>query len=292
MNEPVYVTTPVGRLVMGDAFNGSDKDGQGRPRLDQKGQPKTQWFIGLAIAKNDPGWADLWNQICGVAQRDFPGGEWQRPGFAWKVADGDGTNNEGKPYPDYCKGHYIVKMSTGFAPTVHNVHNQQITDPAQCKRGDYVRAYLSMKGNGDRQKPGVYLSHSMIQVCGYGEAISTGPTAEQAFGAPPAQLPPGASATPVAPAGPMPAQPGAPVAAALAPAPYAAPPAAPAPTAPAPAAPAPTAGYAPAPAPTAPQAPTASPSSAPVAPYPQIMNGPAPAPAAHNPSPPVAGPTQ
>lgn len=245
--EAVYITTPVGRFVMGDAFQGSDKDHQGRPRLDQQGQPKTQWFMGLAILKNDPGWNDLWSQITAVGQRDFPNGEWQRPDFAWKVVDGDAK------YPDRpeCAGCYVVRFSSGFAPTVYNAQNQQIVDPAQCKRGDYVRCYVSIRGNGDRQKPGVYINHQMVQVCGFGEAINSGPSPEQAFGAP-AQLPPGASQTPVAPAGGMPAPGGAPV-----------------PPTPAPA-PAPTAASAPpAPQPAQP-GPTASPTNAP-APYPQIL---------------------
>jgi len=288
-NEAVYLTSPVGHFIMGDAFTGSDKDHQGRPRLDQNQQPKMQWFMALAIPKNDPGWEDLWNQITAVGQRDFPNGDWQRPDFAWKVADGDSK------YPDRpeCRGCYVVRLSSGFAPTVWNPQNQQIVDAAQCKRGDYVRCYISMRGNDDRNKPGVYLNHQMVQVCGYGEAINSGPSAEQAFGAAPATLPSGASATPVAPSGAMPAQPGAapvyaaPPQAAPAPAPvYAAPPTAPAPV-PVPTQPAP--GFAPAPgvpaqqetgfaAPTPPIAQsvaTTSPSNpgAP-APYPQIMNGP------------------
>lgn len=286
--EVVYLTTPVGRYVMGDAFSGSDKDMQGRPRFTQAGTPKTTWFVGLAIRKDDPGWADLWAQIVAIGQRDFPGGQWQSPAFAWKVIDGDGVNQNGQAYPDHCKGHYVVRMSSGFAPTVYNAQNAQITDQAQCKRGDYVRAYVGIRGNDDQQKPGVYISHSMVQVVGYGEAISSGPSAEQAFGAPPAHLPPGASTTPVASA-PMPAQPGAPApggyttpaqpAGGYAPAPQQAPAYYPPQAAPAPGAPAPapaSAGY---PAqqtayPSSGQAPAYYPPQAAPAPYPQILQGP------------------
>lgn len=240
-NEPIYLTTPVGRFVMGDAFNGSDKDMQGRPKFDKTGKPKMQWFMGLAIRKDDPGWSEFWQQIAAVAQRDFPAGQFNTPGFAWKIVDGDGTNQEGKTYPEHCHGCYIVRMSSGFAPTIYNAQNQQIVDPTQCKRGDYIRAYVAIRGNDDMQKPGVYISHSMVQVAGFGEAINTGPSPDQAFGAP-AALPAGASTTPVAPTGGMPAAPG-------------------------PAAPA---------APSAPELPgTASPGNAPAPPaYPPILNGP------------------
>lgn len=300
--DPVYITIPPGRFVMGDAFTSSDKDAQGRPKFDKAGKPKHTWFMGVAIRKDDPEWPAVWAQIVGVAQRDFPRGEWQGK-FAWKVADGDGANDNGKAYPDYCKGHFIIKMSSGFAPQVFNAGNQQIVDPTQCKRGDYVRAYIAVRGNDDPSKPGVYISHSMVQVVGYGQAIVSGPSADQVFGAP-AALPPGASATPVAPAAPMPAAPGYPPQA-PAPAPYAAPPGYP-PQAPAYApppgyppqgapyqgAPAPTPGYAAtiaAPA-TAPQAPTAYPSSPAPAPYPPILQGPQPAAPGY--APPPGGPTR
>jgi hypothetical protein len=281
--EPIYITTSVGRYVQGDAFTGSDKDHQGRPRLDQKGQPKTQWYIGVAFAKNDPEFLNnVWPQIQGVAQRDFPGGEWQRQDFAWKLIDGDQPRPDGKPRPAHEQGHYVLRLSSGFAPQVFNEQNQQIADPAQCKRGDFVQIYLSCVGNDDRQKPGVYVNPLMIKRVGYGDAINVGPSADQAFGSGPVALPPGASATPVAPAGGMPAMPGAnpgggyqpggqgnpPVTGAGAPMQPGAPapsPAAPAGFNPHPGAPAAPAGV--------PGQPTASPSN-PVQPHYPILNGP------------------
>lgn len=244
--ERVYITTPVGRFVMGDAFEGSNEDMNGRPRLDQKGQPKTQWFMGVAIPKTDPEFPGMWAQITAVGQRDFPAGEWQKPDFAWKIVDGDAK------YPDRpeCKGCYVVRFSSGFAPTVYNAQNVQIVDKTQCKRGDYVRIYMSVSGNDDRTKPGVYINHHMVQVCGFGEEIKSGPSAAEVFGAKAFTLPPGASATPVAPAAGMPALPSGMPGAAVAPG-------------------LPTMGI-----PAAmPGIPTASPANG-VAPYPQILNGP------------------
>ena len=221
-NEVTYLTSPVGRFIMGDAFTGSDKDQQGRPRLNQQGQPKTQWFMALAFPKNDPEWAALWQQITAIGQRDFPNGEWQRPDFAWKVVDGD-AKYPGRPE---CAGCVILRCSTGFAPTVYDANNAQIVNPAECKRGDYVRVYIGVRGNGDGQKPGVYINHQLVQRVGFGEAILAGASPDEAFAAP-ANLPPGASATPVAgaPMPAMPAQPPVPGLAAPAPVPAAPPPA-------------------------------------------------------------------
>lgn len=261
--EKVYVTTPTGRFVMGDAFTGNDKDMQGRPKYDQSGKPKTTWFVGLAIAKNDPEWPALWQQIASVAQRDFPGGQFNSPGFAWKVIDGDGVNQNGQKYPDYCHGCYVLRMSSGFPPTVYNglQNNTQITAPTGIKRGDYIRAYINIAGNGDMQKPGVYINHQMIQLVGYGEAITSGPSAEQAFGPAPTNLPPGASTTPVA-SGPMPSPGAGPVQHPIPPGALA------------PGVPVQPAVSAPPGPPTVPQGPTASPTNQGVQPHPTILNGP------------------
>lgn len=268
MSEAVQILTPVGRFIMGDAFTGNNKNMAGAPRVNKKGEPATQWFMGIAIPKADPGWADMWAQIAAVAQRDFPGGQFNNPSFSWKVSDGD------TKYPDRpeCAGHMVVRMSSGFAPRIFNSENQQITDPTQIKRGDYIRAYISVVGNGDMNKPGVYVNHQMIQLCGYGEEIRGGPDATEVFGGSPVTtLPPGASATPVAPAAGMPAMPGAvPVGVTTVAQPVYAPMPNPMPAAPAPTAPGGMPGI---PAAPAPASPIASPGSAPP-PHPTILQGP------------------
>lgn len=266
MSEALYITSSVGRLVQGDAFAGSDKDHQGKPRTDKTGAPKMQWYIGVAFPKG-PEWEAMWAQISGVAQRDFPAGEYNNPGFAWKVVDGDAPEHAAKVgFP----GHFILRMSTGYAPTVFDANNQQVVDPSQLQRGYYVQVYFSTRGNGEpaNGKPGIYVNHSMVRVVGYGEVISSGPSADQAFGAGPAALPAGASAAPLAPANAMPAAPMAPAA----PAPMPAAPMAPAAGVPM------AGGYAApvAPAPMAPAAPPAGPTPPAMAPAPAPMPAPAP----------------
>ena len=158
----------------------------------------------------------MWAQITQTAQRDFPGQEWNQPGFAWKVVDGDAPANANKAgFP----GHYILRMATGFAPTAYNSNDQQIVDHQQIVRGYYIQVYFSIRGNGEPAtgKPGMYINHSMVRLVGYGDIIASGPSAEQAFGAMPT-LPQGASTTPLAPAAAMPAPVGAPPMAPAAPA--------------------------------------------------------------------------
>lgn len=213
MAEVTNILTPPGRLVGGDPFQPQTKDAEGRPLIiktgPNAGQPRVDYYIGLAIPKNDPGWPELWAKIHGEAKQAFPSlfdaaGNCINPQFAFKVIDGDSQvpNSKGvKPcdkqgYP----GHWVLGFSGGFAPKCYTTGAEQlITDPSMIKKGYYIRVYGTVKGNESQQQPGVYLNHRMVELVGYGEEIITGPDGKAIFGAAPAALPAGASATPVAP---------------------------------------------------------------------------------------------
>lgn len=212
--------TPVGRLVMGSVLVGQDKDFQGRPKTDKNGNPKTEWFLGLAIPKTDPKWPELHEQIKAEARTGFPtmfdaSGGCSHPSFAWKIIDGDSTtpNSNGKvpSQREGFAGHWVMCFEGGFAPRAYTAGGESaIVDPDAIKLGSYIRVYGSAKANGEPTRPGVYLNMAMVEFIGHGPEIVTGPDARSVFGAVPAALPAGASATPVAPATPI-AQPVTPV---------------------------------------------------------------------------------
>ncbi len=196
MTEKIFINTPAGRLVQGDCFRGSDKDQNGGTRTTKDGQPRVEWFIGLAIRKDDPNWPAFWSQVTQKAMMDFPQGETQLPAFAWKYVDGDAPDQISKTG---CPGCHVLRLSTGIQPTVVDRNFTQLTDPNTVKRGYYVQVNVGICGNGQPSngKPGVYMNPEMIMLLGYGEEITSGPSPEQIF-ANPAALPPGASATPLA----------------------------------------------------------------------------------------------
>jgi hypothetical protein len=184
------------------------------------GQPRTEWFIALAIPKTDPGWPAIQAAIHQAARVGFPNlfdaqGGCSNPDFSFKYIDGDSQvpgatgrkpcDNEGFP------GHWILKFKSGFEPQCFSQGGKEIiTDPSMIKRGYYVRIAGSVTGNNSPVRPGVYVNLSMIELCGYGPEIKTGPDGAAVFGGSPAgNLPPGASATPIAastaPAGATPA---------------------------------------------------------------------------------------
>lgn len=211
------ILTPVGRIVMGDCFEAQTKDAEGNPLITKTGpntgKPRVAYFIALAVAKTDPGVQEILNKMAQVAQQCFPQlfvNNNPPPQFAWKYTDGDSTlpnkrgirpcDKEGFP------GHWVFNFTSGFAPKCYSKNGESIiTDPQQIKRGYYVRIYGSIAGNESTQQPGLYLNHQMIELCGYGEEIITGPSGEAVFGGQPsAALPAGASTTPMAPMANMP----------------------------------------------------------------------------------------
>jgi len=222
-NERVNITSPVGRIVMGNLYKPNDKDFDGKPLTyktgPNAGQLRVNYFIALAIPKqgenhwgHTPWGAKIWQVGCAA----FPQAS-QRPDFAWKIEDGDSIipnkknrrpcDNEGWP------GHWILKLSGGFAPKIYKMEGGayfQVTEPDFIKPGYYVEVAFNVDGNGQQGNPGIYLNHSMVCFRAFGQEIVFGPNVEEAgFGAAP--LPAGASAVPLAAPAPLPgAPPGAP----------------------------------------------------------------------------------
>lgn len=279
--------TPVGRLVQGDPFEAQTKNMQGQPLVTMSGQPTQRYFVAVAFRKDDPLFPAFYAKLVEVAKQSFPAlfdaaGNCTHPRFSWKLADGDGMDDNGKPNSNKegFAGHWVVKFSSSFAPRCfHSGHYQpheQIQDPKAIRRGYFVRIAGSIEGNNNPTKPGIYVNLGMIELAGVGPEIVSGPDAASVFGGAAAPLPVGAAPLPmhvgsVPTAAPsMPVAPQMPVVAANMPAPAApmAPPAMPAPAAPmaVPPNPAFLAGPSAAPAmPAAPMAPPAMP-AAPAAP--------------------------
>jgi len=213
-NQTVTFTTPVGRLVQGDCFEGQKTDNEGRPHLVKSGpnvgQPQTKFYLGVAIPKTDPNVGALLAMIHAEARAAFPNlfdaaGRCVVPTFAFKYTDGDSLQPDTRGVTPASRegfaGCWVFRFSGGFAPKCYDASTPPaiIVDPAMIKRGYYVRVYGSVKGNGSPGKPGVYLNHSMVQLIGHGPEIVSGPDAAAAFGTP-AAMPAGASAMPYAPA--------------------------------------------------------------------------------------------
>lgn len=178
----------------------------GQPKLDKvTHQPRTESFIAVAFPKGqEQGWwgTDWGAKVVAKAQQDWPGGEWQRHDFAWKIEDGDSTipNKAGKKNCDRegYPGHWILKGQTGLGIKCYHAGHydqlEQIQDKRAIKPGDYCRVVFTTKGNGPSQSPGVYINPQLFELSQVGQAIMLegGPSAADTFGASAPQLPQGA----------------------------------------------------------------------------------------------------
>lgn len=207
----VDFVTPVGRIVAGNPFTAQTKDLDGRPLIIKNGpnagDPKTVYYVGLAIAKNNPEWTTFYQLLVQAAKEGHPNlfdaaDNCVHPKFAWKIIDGDSQvpNARGKipankiGYP----GHWIANFSSGYPPNCYQ-NGKQLTDPNSIKCGYFIRIYGSAVGNDQQINPGIYLNLSLVELVGYGEEIRQGPDADQIFKAQPAWTPTGMSSAPVAP---------------------------------------------------------------------------------------------
>lgn len=210
---------PVGRMVMGSLYKPNTTDFEGKPLViktgPNAGKPRVQYFMALAIPKGtERHWAETtWGaKIWAIGHQAFPQAA-QRSDFAWKVADGDSQvpgkgdkarrpcDNEGWP------GHWVLKLSQGFAPAIYRFENNQwIPETTEnfVKPGHFVEVSFNVDGNESQGNPGVYLNLSMVGFRAFGPEINFGPDVTEAgFGQAP--LPAGASLTPPASTVPPPA---------------------------------------------------------------------------------------
>ena len=214
-NNEIQLLTPPGRIVLGNPHTGNKTDAEGKPLVVKTGlnagQPRVNYYVGLAIEKTHAEWSALYSEIYNRALQNWPqffNAQQQciLPTFAWKITDGDSiipnkkgtkpSDKEGHP------GHWILNLSDGFAPKCYKHENGgwvEIVDNS-IKCGDYIRCSITVKPNGSDNNPGIFLNLKMVEFLGYGTEIVNGPSPDQVFGsATRPALPAGASAAPTAP---------------------------------------------------------------------------------------------
>jgi hypothetical protein len=222
-------TSPVGRFVQGSLFELQTKNQDGSPILTKTGpnagQPSSRSYFAVAYRKDDPLFAPFYAQMVAEARASFPNffdaaGNCTHPKFAWKLTDGDGIDDNGKKNSEKegFAGHWVLKFGGSFLPRVFYIGRarpeDQVKDANLCPRGYYIRVIGSMKGNAPSNKPGLYLNPDIVEVCGTGDIITSGPDAAELLAqAPAVVLPAGAGALPGLPAaGAAPSLPGMPAA--------------------------------------------------------------------------------
>lgn len=200
--------SPVGRLVQGSILEANTKNKAGKQLTNRNGEPTQSFFFALAFRKTQAQWwfepDPMWMAIYNAGRTGYPtffsaDGACLKANFAFKVMDGDGVDDDGKPNnlkPGFA-GHWIVKFSSTYASKLLAPGGVYITDPKVPKRGWFYRVLYSVAPNIGSDKPGVYINHNGVELMGGGEEIVGGPDVAQAAAqAPVAALPAGAYALP------------------------------------------------------------------------------------------------
>lgn len=203
LSEPIL--TPVGRLVQGSLYEPNTTDMEGRPLMNSKGEATVRYFFAIAIPKGtEQHWAETaWGKkIWDIGHTSFPNGQAQSPNFSWKIVNGDSIDPDTtgkKPCDkDGFPGHWILKMTSGFAPKiVDEKGTQYLLDKDAVNLGDYIQVYGTVTGNESTQKPGVFLNHSHVAFVRYGKRINTGIDPKSIGFGQNTVIPPGASTTPI-----------------------------------------------------------------------------------------------
>lgn len=189
--------TPVGRLVMGDAFKPQTTDMQGNPLTIKSGpnagKPTQTYILHVAVAKNDPEVAAFYQKLMGAARAAWPqyfdaAGNCTHPGFSSKFVDGDGPdgNGQSQAHKEGYAGHYIIKTSSTYPPRVfykdHYAPHEEVKDPNLLKRGYFVRVGGQIDSNGFPTKPGMKVYAGQVAIWAQGPEITSGPDAAAVFG--------------------------------------------------------------------------------------------------------------
>jgi len=197
---------PPGRLVQGSLYEGQDKDMQGAPLTVKSGanagKPTVRYYFAVAIQKTQAQWwLEAWgSQILAIANAAWPQGQTGSPNFAWKIEDGDSQipNQNGRKNSDR-EGHagcWIVKFSSMFPAKIFDAQGNPMLQPGLVKPGFWIEVLGTVEGNGNAQKPGVYVNHNMVAFRAPDKEIQSGPD-PRAVGFGRAALPAGVTAAPV-----------------------------------------------------------------------------------------------
>lgn len=170
-----------GRLVQGDPYKGNQRkdDKTGALRTKADGSPMMNFFVAVAVPKNDPAWPAFKAMCDAEAAKAWSPAQYQHRDFANKIEDGDSIepNKKGKRNVDRegFAGHWIVKLQNGFAPKVQywgatgwtdSLGQNDVPMPSgghrNIRAGDFVTVIGDIESNGSAQSPGMYMNVKVV----------------------------------------------------------------------------------------------------------------------------------
>lgn len=103
------------------------------------------------------------------------------------VHDGDGARQNGQPFGDECKGHWVLTASSKQAPAVVDQAVQPILDQNEVYSGMYARVSINFFAYSSSGSIGIGAGLNNVQKLADGEPLGGRTSAAEDFGAPVAQ---------------------------------------------------------------------------------------------------------
>lgn len=131
--------------------------------LDTKnGETKNNYYMTLLIPKDDKETLDQLQQAVQAAIHK----KWKDNApelIDGSLKDGDGPKDTGGFYPGYCKGHYLLKVTSRTAPDVVDMRKQPITDPEQLDFKSLYRVLIRAYAVSNEDRNAVYFGLNAVQ---------------------------------------------------------------------------------------------------------------------------------
>lgn len=159
-----------------------------KPRENQfGGEPK--YSVTLLIPKSDVATKQKIDAAIQAAIEKGKSGSWNGvvpPNVAIPIHDGDGVKQDGTPFGEECKGHWVMTASTGvdYPPKIVDINLNPIIDPTEVYSGMYGRIALNFSPYMFAGKKGIgcYISTN-VQKTRDGEPLAgSAPDASEDFG--------------------------------------------------------------------------------------------------------------
>lgn len=109
-------------------------------------------------------------------------GGYRPPQLKVPIHDGDGVRQDGTPYGDECKGHWVMTASTKQAPQVVDQSNIRVQlAPQDIYSGMYARVTVRFFGYSNSGNKGIGCGLGNVMKTRDGEALAGGASAESDF---------------------------------------------------------------------------------------------------------------
>ncbi len=175
---------PAGRATQGNVYKPNPLDMHGKPRA------KPQYFVGIAVRKDNPELTDLLGAVYHLALAEFIRWDFivnrikmglvKGTQFAWKITDGDLPNDKGK-YDENIRGCWVFKFTSTHPFRVVNAQNQDIP-PDSFRTGWWCDVAFTVAGNEKTDHTaGIHLNPVYFRYLWQDTEINPGPKADRVF---------------------------------------------------------------------------------------------------------------